>query len=423
MADILEISPELLLQQSQQMQQLKLSYEALMEKMLADITGINGSWSQLLANNFTAKIADAQKSFSGVTAMLQNGADAATMAATTLSQGDMTLATRLVGTFTLPQGVLSTIAVEGAEYVYEHIQDGYQILKGKVEAARAEMSASQRAWFDLIFDKTLKAVGGDMAKALKITSKVTGKILEGDYLEALQTLGEYDFKEMAKEYITAAGIALGKNEQAAYINYGLNLIKDAAEGTVDIFFEGPSLENLGKLAWNLTGQPVLDTAGDYIYKAVMLVPGVSEYYDAKGAKDIGDMASIALGELYGMLSPNPEMKEYASTYYEEQGGLWEGLWNGGKEIVSFVAENGPVDAVKKYVDTLAKDEKGALAYNLENGKILWNEAQEYIKNVQSFVDECGSEPAAFLEFWETAAKDTYHTVTDTAGRVWKALFS
>ena len=66
MAQILEISPELLLQQSQQMQQLKLSYEALMEKMLADINGINGSWSQLLANNFTAKIADAQKSFLGV---------------------------------------------------------------------------------------------------------------------------------------------------------------------------------------------------------------------------------------------------------------------------------------------------------------------------------------------------------------------
>ena len=423
MADILEISPELLLQQSQQMQQLKLSYEALMEKMLADITGINGSWSQLLANNFTAKIADAQKSFSGVTAMLQNGADAATMAATTLSQGDTTLATRLVGSFMAPQGILTPIVVKGAEYAYEQIQDGYQFLKGKVEAARAEMSASQRAWFDLIFDKTLKAVGGDMAKALKITSKVTDKVLEGDYLGALKTLGEYDFKETAKEYITAAGVVLSKNEQAAYINYGLNLIKDVAEGTVEIFTEGPSLENLGKLAWNLTGQPVLDTAGDYIYKAVMLVPGVSEYYDAHGAKDIGDMANIALTELYGMLSPNPEMKEYASTYYEEQGGLWEGLWNGGKEIVSFVVDNGPIDAVKKYVETLAKDEKGAVAYNLENGKILWNEAQEYIKNVQSFVDECGSEPAAFLEFWETAAKDAYHTVTDTASRVWNAFFS
>lgn len=423
MADILEISPELLLQQSQQMQQLKMSYETLMEKMLADIHGINGSWSQLLANNFSAKITDAQKSFMGVADMLQNGSNAAAMAATTLSQGDMTLATRLVGTFTLPQGVLSTIAVEGAEYVYEHIQDGYQILKGKVDAARAEMSASQRAWFDLIFDKTLKAVGGDMAKAIKITSKVTGKVLEGDYLGALKTLGEYDFKETAKEYITAAGFVLSKNEQAAYINYGLNLIKDAAEGTVDIFFEGPSLENLGKLAWNLTGQPVLDTAGDYIYKAVMLVPGVSEYYDAKGAKDIGDMVSIALGELYGMLSPNPGMKEYASTYYEEQGGLWEGLWNGGKEIVSFVADNGPIDAVKQYVKTVAKDAGAAWDHNVENGKILWKEAGEYIKNVQSYVDECGSEPAAFLEFWETAAKDTYHTVTDTAGRVWKALFS
>lgn len=423
MADILEISPELLLQQSQQMQQLKLSYEALMEKMLADIHGINSSWSQLLSNNFSAKITDAQRSFMGVADMLQNGSDAAAMAATTLSQGDTTLAARLVGTFTIPQNVLSTGAIQGVGNVYENIQGGYQLLKGKVDAARAEMSASQRAWFDLIFDKTLKAVGGDMAKALKITSKITGKVLEGDYLGALQTLGEYDFKETAKEYITATGVALGKNEVAAYINYGLNLIKDAAESTVDIFFEGPSLENLGKLAWNLTGQPVLDTAGDYIYNAVMLVPGISEYYDAKGVENIGDMASVALGDWYSMISPDPGMKEYASTYYEEHGGLWEGLWNGGKEIVSFVADNGPIGAVKQYVETVAKDAGAAWNHNVENGKILWKEAGEYIKNVQSFVDECGSEQEAFLEFWETAAKDTYHTVTDTASRVWKALFS
>lgn len=422
MADILEISPELLLQQSQQMQQLKLSYEALMEKMLADITGINGSWSQLLANNFTAKIADAQKSFSGVADMLQNGADAAAMAATTLNQGDVTLAAKLVGNVVNPT-FAEGYAREEALSNYQQAQETHQRLKERIDAARGEMSASQRAWFDLIVDKVWKAVGGDTGKALKLSIKVVDKIMEGDYLGALKILGKEGYKDIAKEYITAAGFVLNKNQQAAYINYGLNVIKNTVSGAKEVILEGPSLENFGKIAWNLTAQPILDTAGDYIYKAVNLVPGVSEYYESRGAKDIGDMASIALGELYGMLSPNPEMKEYASTYYEEQGGLWEGLWNGGKEIVSFVADNGPIGAVKKYVETFAKDEKGAFAYNLENGKILWNEAQEYIKNVQSYVDECGSEPAAFLEFWETAAKDTYHTVTDTASRVWKAFFS
>lgn len=423
MAEILEISPERLLQQSQQMLQLKMSYEDLMEKLLADITGINGSWSRLLANNFSAKIADAQKSFSGVADMLQNGASAAAMAAETLSQGDMTLAAKLVGNPAAPTFAQGGVSVEEALDSYQQAQETHQQLKERIDAARGEMSASQRAWFDLIVGKLWKAVGGETGEALKLSVKVVDKIVEGDYMGAWETLADEGFEDMAKEYITATGVVLNKSQQAAYINYGLNLIKNAAEGTTELILEGTSFETLGKLAWNMTAQPVLDTAGDYIYKAVMLVPGVSEYYDAQGAKDIGDMASIALGELYGMLSPDPGMKEYASTYYEQQGGLWEGLWNGGKEIVSYVQDNGLFGAVKQYAQTAAKDAGEAWDHNVENGKILWNEAQEYVKNLQSFVDESGSEPAAFLEFWETAAKDTYHTVTDTAGRVWKALFS
>lgn len=422
MAEILEITPELLMQQSQQMSRLKQSYEALMEKMLGDITGINGSWSQLLANNFSAKITDAQKSFLGVADMLQNGADAAAMAASALSQGDSTLATRLVGTFHTPLDAVSTIVIKEASEAYQQAQQTHRQLKERIDAARSQMSASQRAWFDLVVDKVWDAVGGDTGKMLSVSVKVADKIMEGDYAGALQVLAEYDFKDMAKEYITAAGVALSKNEAAAYINYGLNLVKDSAEATADLLMDGPSFETLGKLAWNLTAQPVLNTAGDYIYKAVMLVPGVSEYYDSHGAKDIGDMAAIALGDFYGILSPDPGMKQYASTYYEEQGGLWKGLWNGGKEIIGFVADNGPVDAVKQYAETAFKDAADAVGHNLENGKILWNEAKEYVENLQSFVDESGSEPAAFLEFWETAAKDAYHTVTDTASRVWKALF-
>ena len=95
MADMIALSPALLEEQSRQMQGLKASYENLFQQLTADLEGINSSWSAALANNFSVKIRSAQQSFVGISDMLQNGAEAAYLAASMLQQEDVALSSKL----------------------------------------------------------------------------------------------------------------------------------------------------------------------------------------------------------------------------------------------------------------------------------------------------------------------------------------
>lgn len=97
MAEELELTPELLLQQSQEMSSLKAEYEALLNAMVSDLKGINDSWSERLSSNFSAKIQSAQKSFSGVLTMLGNGSSAIYLAVKKLKEKDSQLASRNAG--------------------------------------------------------------------------------------------------------------------------------------------------------------------------------------------------------------------------------------------------------------------------------------------------------------------------------------
>lgn len=95
MADMIALSPALLEEQSRQMQGLKSSYENLFQQLTADLEGINSSWSAALANNFSVKIRSAQQSFVGISDMLQNGAEAAYLAASMLQQEDAGLSSKI----------------------------------------------------------------------------------------------------------------------------------------------------------------------------------------------------------------------------------------------------------------------------------------------------------------------------------------
>lgn len=95
MADMIALSPALLEEQSRQMQNLKASYENLFQQLTVDLEGINSSWSAALANNFSVKIRSAQQSFVGISDMLQNGAEAAYLAASMLQQEDAGLSSKI----------------------------------------------------------------------------------------------------------------------------------------------------------------------------------------------------------------------------------------------------------------------------------------------------------------------------------------
>lgn len=75
MQDLFELTPELLLEQGQQMSNLYAAYENLFAGVAGDLEAINGGWSDLLANNFSGKIVAAQKSFAGALNMLRNSSD------------------------------------------------------------------------------------------------------------------------------------------------------------------------------------------------------------------------------------------------------------------------------------------------------------------------------------------------------------
>lgn len=76
MADI-QLTPEMLLEQSTEMTSLMSSYETLFQQVRNSLDGVNQSWSTNIASNFTAKITSAQNSFSSILNMFSNGANAA----------------------------------------------------------------------------------------------------------------------------------------------------------------------------------------------------------------------------------------------------------------------------------------------------------------------------------------------------------
>ena len=368
-----QLDPELLAQQSQQMLSLKSEYESLLSSIVSDLNGINSSWSELLANNFSGKIQSAQQSFSGVLNMLHNGSAAASLASTRFSEMDQVLAqsisgagSSLFGTFDSTSGANQLVA-QALEYYLDQFSDARDILKSISELKdSSNMPAYLSAWLEAIEKKAKGKIFGDWKDAVDVAYK----LVEGDYEGALEDLGETGFEAVAKAYIEANGLDVSDSDMKQYVKYAINLTEDGVEAITE-FILNPSAETAGKIAWNVTAQPILDTAGSKIYSVVNMIPGVSDYYAKKGAEDIGGMASIALGDFYGLVTGDESMNEYAATYYAEHGGLWESIYNAGEEVVSFIQDSGGfINAAKNFVSTAASDSEGMGALNLDNLKTM-----------------------------------------------------
>ena len=88
MQDLFELTPELLLEQSQEMTSLCGDFENLFASISADLKGANDSWSDLLAHNFSGKINSAQKAFMGALTMMRNSAGSIRNVAQTAQEMD-----------------------------------------------------------------------------------------------------------------------------------------------------------------------------------------------------------------------------------------------------------------------------------------------------------------------------------------------
>ena len=368
MQDLFELTPELLLEQSQEMFSLCSAYENLFGSISSDLNGINGSWSDLLSNNFAGKIGSAQKTFSGALTMFHNSASSVRSVAETAQEMDTAWASKIGGSMFNPDVLSYFITEEIAESMLNTLKEDWQNAKEAVayiktikEKLQGKLSSSQEAWIAEIEKLVL---GGTGVKALKITDK----ILEGDYHGAFKDSAKAIIGGMlgtvVKEQMGSTGGFVNQGDVAKYyLNLGWGIGTAGGELVME-----PSWKNLGNLAWNATVQPVLDTAGSKIESVIKQIPGISEYYyDEHGAEDIGDAAGIALGDFYGLFSADEGIKEYGANYYKE--GIWEGLWGGFEDISSFVKDSGGVgEAAKSFFDTAWKDTKanwGAFVENME----------------------------------------------------------
>lgn len=422
MSELFELNPELLLEQSQEMASLKAAYESLFNNMSADLQGINSSWSDLLSNNFTGKIASAQKSFVGALNMLQNSASKASLVANAALEMDSAMATKLsgqlMGTMYNPTTLQDFLVTKLGE-VFLDGQDGLAVMNQLKETVNGNLSSSQEAWIEYLGGKASKEIfGKDAGKAAAITEK----IFSGDIPGAIKDLSKEFISSELSNVLDGQGMNILGGEYnplgSYYLNLGLNTGEAIAEFALD-----PSWENLGEIGWNVTVQPILDTAGKDIEKVVKLVPGVSDYYyDECGAENIGDVANIALGDFYGLITGDEGMREYASTYYKDQGGLWEGLYNGGEEVVSFIKDSGGFgNAAKNFAETAAKDFEGMGDHMADNAKILYSEGKEFVDNVKDYVNENGGYWSAKTKFEETALKDGVSAIKNAAENIWHSI--
>ena len=93
----IQLTPEELLSQSQEMSSLKNQYESLFQSVDGILNDVNNSWSENLANNFSGKLAAAKNSFSKVTQMLQVGAEITGTSAKTFESVDQQLSALFSG--------------------------------------------------------------------------------------------------------------------------------------------------------------------------------------------------------------------------------------------------------------------------------------------------------------------------------------
>lgn len=125
MAEIV-LTPELLMSQSAEMQSLQTEYESLFGQVTNVLNGMNDSWSTNIASNFAGKILLAQKSFSSIVNMMQNGSTAAKVGAMTFADG--------VGMSDILHGFGNmTEADHAANYIYslskKGVKEASQIMK------------------------------------------------------------------------------------------------------------------------------------------------------------------------------------------------------------------------------------------------------------------------------------------------------
>ena len=316
MPERIKLTPTELHAQAAEMKSLEAEYSSLFGGVSSELNKVNSNWSANLAHNFSGKINSTNKNFTQITQELMNGAKVADTCAVTFESVDSQLAKVYTGSSS------DNTAETGENGESQQIADAMKWAKGDwIDDAFAD----KPLWFRESLKESLKDVykntfGVDLVAAYDATQK----LLKGDVIGALKKCANDLFK--GETYF-------GKLETKFYINQVL----DGVEGYWK-FVEEPSFENLVQIGWNIGPKAVLETTSDAAWDVVKLIPGVSDWYEQHGATDAGGAFNTMYTE-WTRVFFGDKIADGVSTYYADNGGLFSGLVNGGKEIANEVKKS------------------------------------------------------------------------------------
>ena len=311
----IQLTPAELRTQSAELSALKTEYEALFQQILSEMKHVNSNWSAKLAHNFSGKVGSAVRSFSTITQELEAGAKIAAYSAAGFETVDKQLAKLYNGDYTV-RVMAAPVNTENAISTDTNAQNG-----NSIDEAIANLPMWEREIIKDALKKYEKSLIGDNPTAI---------------LDAVELARKGDYEGATKKILGmfADSESWGGKLQDQYI---INSITAGIFGFAD-YCKNPTFENLCKIGWGCYGPgAVLETAGNAAWDIVKKIPGISAGYDKYGVTDTKGAFNTMYTE-WTRVFLGDKMADSVKNYYADNGGYFEGLYNGGKRIVNEVHE-------------------------------------------------------------------------------------
>ena len=358
MQDLFELTPELLLEQSQEMTSLCGDFENLFAGISSDLKGANDSWSDLLAHNFSGKINSAQKAFMGALTMMRNSAGSIRNVAQAAQEMDDEWASKIGtelceimssnGASANPEAA-KPAAVDMDDYCSRVSDAEYGKLCGIMNqmdskyredgAAKMEKEFLKKLKKDLPANDPLRNVTADQVEITTSSSGFTAAVIKsGD--DALVIFAGTNFTFDAGDYVADAGILAGIDTKQ--VSEAKKLVKKLSKECDNIRVTGHSLGGYLATAATLDNDAVSEcVAFDPPGRKDWLVQNIANHdqvkkvrtYEAVGSPVSSNaLGHMAIGKWIPVVVP---MKDNIANHLiapmvealEEKNGKIKNTWN------------------------------------------------------------------------------------------------
>lgn len=326
----IELTPSELLAQATEMTSLMQSYESLFNSVTNELNSINANWSKNLAHNFAGKITSAQKTFGEMIEYLSKGSEIARTSAGTYESVDKQLATLFGG--------------QGSQ------GGGGGGSRGATTGISVDSLLENKMFKELVKEAGLEETFNDIKEAQGILDAV----YSGDN-DKLNDIAFKKIKEYLKQY-AEDGV-----EGSIVLDTCINSLK-AITGEIKKYIDNPSMRNGAEFAWNFTGGALGKALVDFGYNFWNKVPVVNTLVNQTldqyggGVEGLSNLTNETMNTIMG---------DDWTSYYKENGGYFNGVYNGCVETINYIKDNGlsgVTDIAKGFGDGIAQFGKGTYDY-------------------------------------------------------------